>query len=257
MKWDAAQYLKFEAERTQPAADLTARLQLENPKKILDIGCGPGNSTRLLKDKYPSADVFGIDKSPEMIEAAKKSHPDINFQIKDAEAELKETGGGFDVVFSNAAIQWIPNHEKLIPEMMALVNTGGILGVQIPMTDEAPMYEIVQSLLKQPEWENEFASPRIFYNSPQNQYYEILSKLSDKFSIWETIYFHLMPANENILEWYRGTGIRPYLEQLTPEKAERFEKQILEELKKRYPKQSDGTIIMRFPRLFFTAEKRE
>ncbi len=264
MKWDAAQYLKFESERTQPSVDLTARLLLKNPKRILDIGCGPGNSTRLLKNKYPDAAVLGIDKSPEMIETARRNHPDIEFEVRDAGNDLKEIGGGFDIVFSNAAIQWIPNHEKLIPEMMNLLNPCGFLAVQTPMNQNATVNEIIKDLRSKTEWQNKFTFSRVFYNLTPNQYYDILSKISSDFTIWETIYYHKMDSQEDILEWYRGTGLRPYLEQLTDEESEAFEKEIrtlldTEYLNKNgdYSKQSDGTILMKFPRLFFTAQKRE
>lgn len=145
MKWDAGQYLKFETERTQPSVDLISRLTADRPKKILDIGCGPGNSTRLLKKRYPDADLLGIDKSPEMIETAVKDNPDIEFKVADAVTELKNVGNGYDIVFSNAAIQWMPDQEKLLPEMLSLLKTGGTLAVQTPMNQGAPVNEIIKN----------------------------------------------------------------------------------------------------------------
>ena len=118
--WDAAQYLKFGAQRTQPSRDLAARIPLEQPRKIIDIGCGPGNSTEVLRQRFPQADILGVDSSPEMIRAAAQAHPEMDF----------------DVVFSNACIQWIPNHPKLLREMMQLLRPGGILAVQIPINQK-------------------------------------------------------------------------------------------------------------------------
>ncbi|WNY23989.1 Trans-aconitate 2-methyltransferase [Methanimicrococcus hongohii] len=258
MKWDAKQYLKFEKERTQPAVDLINRLTLKNPKRILDIGCGPGNSTRLIKDKYPEAYVLGIDKSPEMIETAKTDNPDIDFLIADAGEELEKTGSGYDIVLSSAAIQWIPNHKELMVKMLSLLNPGGMLAVQVPLTDKMPMYQkIMPDLLASPEWGNEFAVKRFFHTLEAEQYYDLFSEISSDFTMWETVYYHRMDSCENIMEWYRGTGLRPYLEQLTLEKAELFEKEICNQLDEYYSKQIDGAIILKFPRLFFTVKSDE
>ena len=125
--WDAAQYLKFGAQRTQPSRDLAARIPLEQPRKIIDIGCGPGNSTEVLRQRFPQADILGVDSSPEMIRAAAQAHPEMRFQLCDAGTELGTLDRDFDVVFSNACIQWIPNHPKLLREMMQLLRPGGIL----------------------------------------------------------------------------------------------------------------------------------
>ncbi|MDV0445812.1 Trans-aconitate 2-methyltransferase [Methanimicrococcus sp. At1] len=257
MKWDAGQYLKFEKERTQPSADLISRLFVPDPKKILDIGCGPGNSTKLLKNKYPNAEILGIDKSFEMIETAKKTHPDIEFKVADAVTDLKQIGSRYDIIFSNAAIQWMPNHEKLLPEMMALLNSGGILAVQTPLVYEAPMYKIIQNLISEPEWKNKFISPRVFYNLEPGRYYDLFSKTSTEFTMWETVYYHIMDSYEEIVEWYKGSGLRPYLEQLTAEDGEKFESEIRLQMERYYSKQEDGKILMRFPRLFFTVKSED
>ena len=134
MQWDSAAYLRFKAERTQPSIDLVKRIDLEQPRKLLDVGCGPGNSTQVLADAFPNAlRIIGIDSSPEMIEAAKDDHPDMEFRICDA-LNLPSLGeDGFDVVFSNACIQWVPDHPRLIRDMLALLRPGGMLAVQVPM----------------------------------------------------------------------------------------------------------------------------
>jgi len=133
MQWDSAAYLRFKAERTQPSIDLVKRIDLEQPRKLLDVGCGPGNSTQVLADAFPNAlRIIGIDSSPEMIEAAKDDHPDMEFRICDA-LNLPSLGEAwFDVVFSNACIQWVPDHPRLIRDMLALLRPGGMLAVQFP-----------------------------------------------------------------------------------------------------------------------------
>ena len=142
MQWDSAAYLRFKAERTQPSIDLVKRID-----KLLDVGCGPGNSTQVLADAFPNAlRIIGIDSSPEMIEAAKDDHPDMEFRICDA-LNLPSLGeAGFDVVFSNACIQWVPDHPRLIRDMLALLRPGGMLAVQVPMNYQEPIHRIIGEL---------------------------------------------------------------------------------------------------------------
>ncbi|NLM74915.1 MAG: methyltransferase domain-containing protein [Clostridiaceae bacterium] len=118
MDWNSKQYLKFKTERTQPAIDLVNRINLVSPDKILDIGCGPGNSTQVLSDKFPNAYILGVDKSEDMINAAKKNYPDLNFRICDVSSELPQLDSDFDIVFSNACIHWVTDHRKLIENML-------------------------------------------------------------------------------------------------------------------------------------------
>ena len=252
MQWDSAAYLRFKAERTQPSIDLVKRIDLEQPRKLLDVGCGPGNSTQVLADAFPNAlRIIGIDSSPEMIEAAKDDHPDMEFRICDA-LNLPSIGeDGFDVVFSNACIQWIPNHPKLLREMMQLLRPGGILAVQIPINQKEPIHQIIQALAAGEKWKAHFPSPRIFYQLTVSEYYDLLGEITDSFELWETVYMHAMLSHDAIMEWYRGTGLRPYLAALTPELQQEFEKDVLDGVKQAYPVQKDGSVIFPFPRLFF------
>ncbi|WP_337512819.1 methyltransferase domain-containing protein [Ruminococcus sp.] len=174
--WDAAQYLKFGAQRTQPSRDLAARIPLEQPRKIIDIGCGPGNSTEVLRQRFPQADILGVDSSPEMIRAAAQAHPEMRFQLCDAGTELGTLDRDFDVVFSNACIQWIPNHPKLLREMMQLLRPGGILAVQIPINQKEPIHQIIQALAAGEKWKAHFPSPRIFYQLTVSEYYDLLGR---------------------------------------------------------------------------------
>ena len=130
-QWNSQQYLKFEKERTQPAIDLAARIPLEHPQAVLDIGCGPGNSTHVLAQRFPEANILGVDQSLPMLEQAARQYPDLSFRQLDAHTELPTLGQRFDVVFSNACIQWVPDHPRLLREMMALLRPGGVLAVQV------------------------------------------------------------------------------------------------------------------------------
>lgn len=253
--WDSRQYLKFGNERTQPAIDLVNRIQIENPQKILDIGCGPGNSSEVLARRYPRANVLGIDSSPDMIEAAKNNHPNIQFILCDASKDLPTLGQNFDIVFSNACIQWIPNHDKLLKNMMNILKSGGALAIQTPMNYQEPIHQIIKQVTTSEKWAAKFQNPRIFYNLMQREYYDLLSDIASDFYMWQTTYFHRMKSHRDIVEWYRATGMRPYLDTLSEDDKGKFEKDVSDELIRTYPKQKNGEIIFRFPRFFFIAIK--
>lgn len=253
--WSPNQYTKFINERTQPAIDLANKITISNPHKIIDIGCGPGNSTRVLADKFKDAYIVGADNSQNMLDKAKSQNPDLNFMLFDASRDFTEIKERFDVVFSNACIQWIPNHRELIKNMMGILNDGGMLAVQTPMNYQEPIHLIIGELTESRKWKNKFANPRLFHNLTQGEYFDLLSEMTDDFSIWETVYCHRMPTHESIIEWYKGTGLRPYLNELSEHDAEEFEREVYNEVVKAYPIQSNGEIIFRFPRFFFTATK--
>jgi Trans-aconitate methyltransferase len=251
--WDSAQYLKFKNERTQPAIDLVNRISLGNPLKIADIGCGPGNSTQVLAARFPNAKIIGIDSSENMVAAARKQYPGLEFRVGDASGDLTGLGTDFDLVFSNACIQWIEGHERLLPNLMKLLKTGGVLAVQTPMNYEEPIHKLIQRMAASPKWKPFFPHPRIFYNLTQEEYFDLLSEISPDFSIWQTTYFHTMDSHRDIFEWYRSTGLKPYLDVLPEDEKPAFEKEILEGIRAGYPQQRNGKIIFRFPRFFFTA----
>lgn len=255
MSWNSEQYLKFKKERTQPAIDLINRIPVLMPLSIIDIGCGPGNSTERLKMRYPNAAVVGADNSENMLEAAIEKYPDMEFILCDASKDLNNIGRKFDIVFSNACIQWIPDHPKLLREMMSLLKEGGALAVQIPMNYDEPIHRIIGEAVKSEKWRDKFNDPRHFYTLSCGEYYDILAEISTDFSMWQTTYFHRMKSHSDIMEWYKSTGLRPYLEALSPADKSEFEKDIFREVEKAYPKQANGEIIFRFPRLFFISIK--
>jgi trans-aconitate 2-methyltransferase len=256
MNWSSEQYLKFKTERTQPAIDLVNRILMDNPRKIIDIGCGPGNSTQVLKSKFPDAYILGVDKSEDMVLSAKSNYPEIDFKICDVSVELSRFNGEFDIVFSNACIQWIPEHNILLKNLLNLLHENGILAVQIPMNNHEPIHKIIGELVTSDKWKEYFKNPRIFYTLSQSEYYDLLSELSGDFHIWDTVYYHVMKSHQDILEWYRGTGLRPYLDILPEDKKREFEEELMGKLKIGYPKQTNGDIIFRFPRFFFTAHPK-
>jgi trans-aconitate 2-methyltransferase len=256
MAWDSGQYLKFEVERTQPARDLAARIAVGDVRDVLDVGCGPGNSSRVLAERFPGARVRGIDSSPEMIAAAAAKHGDLEFSLCDAGKDLGKLGRTFDVVFSNACIQWIPDHPKLVRDMLGLLRPGGVLAVQTPMNYDEPIHKIIAGLVAGEKWQGAFASPRIFYNLRPGEYFDLLAEAAGDFTLWQTTYYHVLRSHADIMEWYRGTGLRPYLSALPEADRAAFEADVFAEVITQYPKQRDGRIIFRFPRFFFTARPK-
>lgn len=253
-QWDSNQYLKFKSERTQPAIDLAKRIDVGEPENILDIGCGPGNSTSVLKKIFPNAHILGVDNSENMIKKARESYPDLDFRICDVTAEADKLGG-YDVIFSNACLQWIPNHKEFIPMIFNKLNKNGVLAVQIPMNGEETLFKIMSEVISEPKWN--FSSMNVETNETllPEEYFDILSSCTDNFDIWETVYYHNMPSVESMVEWIKGTRLRPYLNVLDKEKAEMLEKEIAGRAEKVYRVRENGGIIFRFRRFFFTAKK--
>lgn len=254
-KWDGERYDRFSQERTQPAHDLARAIPLTAPKKIIDIGCGTGNSTAALRARFPQADIVGADYSEEMLATARSKYPDMTFIPFDATKDFSSLRREYDVVFSNACIQWVPDHPTLLRNMMNILVPGGVLAVQIPMNHQEPIHQIVASLVQGARWREKFHHPRIFYQLSQEAYFDLLSGLARDFSLWQTTYFHRMPSHDSIMDWYKGTGLRPYLASLDAADAAAFEAEVFAQVQAAYPEQANGEIIFRFPRFFFIATK--
>lgn len=253
--WSSQEYLRFKNERTQPAIDLVNKIPMTNPKSIIDIGCGPANSTNVLHERFYNAKILGIDNSEDMINTAREEYPQIEFMLCDAGKELNVINERFDIVFSNACIQWILDHKNLLKSMMNLLNEDGFMAVQIPMNYDEPIHKIIGTLAESEKWKDKFDNPRIFYNLTPSEYYDLLSEISYDFNIWNTTYFHRMTSHQSIMDWYKGTGLRPYLNALNYVDRANFEYDVLDEIIKEYPAQKNGEIIFKFPRLFFIAKK--
>ena len=254
-EWDAHLYSKFERERTLPARDLCAAIALERAERIIDIGCGIGNSTAVLKARYPDARVTGADLSESMLAAARQSHPELDFIRFDASKDFGRLESGYDIVFSNACIQWIPDHPVLLRNMLGALKAGGVLAVQTPMIDDEPIHRIITEIAASARWRARFPQQQTFHNLTQEQYFDELAAISSDFSVWQTTYCHRMPSHRHILDWYKSTGLRPYLSLLNAADAAAFEAEVLAGVTAAYPIQANGEIIFRFPRFFFTAVK--
>ena len=256
MSWNPSLYLKFQSERTQPSIDLAGRIILENPKDIIDLGCGPGNSTEILSKRWPDAEISGLDSSATMIEKARHDFPSIEWIHDDAAKFVPSKK--YDLIFSSAALQWIPGHKSLLPQLYGWLKPGGVLAVQVPANNQSALHLAMIKVSRTEKWYDftKNCESLIFYHSP-DFYYEILSQLTADLNIWETTYYHIMESHMALIEWYRSTGMRTYLESLPDDISRKeFESEILEEILTSFPLQADNKVIYPFRRLFFLARKK-
>lgn len=255
--WNPELYLQFSKERGKPIIDLINSLEEFNPQKIADIGCGPGNSTQKLIDNWPESDVVGFDSSPKMIEKAKNDVKDASFEIR--KIVSGEPFGSFDLVFSNAAIQWIPDHEGLFESFYRSLNIKGRVAIQLPMFYDMPLGIIIKNVAESPRWNSKLREVvNSKYMHKYTRYYNILSNTGFKnINMWQTTYYHVFPSHDTIYEMISGTGLRPYLDKLNKEELEDFIKLVKEEIESNYMEQDNGNVILPFIRLFLTGERVE
>lgn len=251
--WDAEQYLKFGGERTQPVRDLICRILLENPPLIMDLGCGPGNSTAELRTRWPGSRIVGLDSSLEMIARARRSYAQGEWQVGDATCWIAEEP--FSLVFSNAMLHWVHDHERVCPRLLDQVAPGGALAIQVPAHYDSPLHREILDVSRDPAWTGRMDGARAaLTNHPPEFYYDLLGPRARRLDLWQTTYYHVLAGPEGVLEWFRGSGLRPFLEALADDEERlRFEALLLERYKSTYPRRADGRILFPFLRLFFVA----
>jgi trans-aconitate 2-methyltransferase len=253
MAWDPTHYMKFGDERTRPSVDLAARIKVENPTQIVDLGCGPGNSTQILRQKWPQARVLGVDNSPEMLKAAAESYPDQEWMLADiASWQPAQT---FDVIFSNATLQWLPDHRTLARRLLSLFSSGGALAFQIPSATFATIRTLIYDISREATWNARMDVPRKAHTMESPAfYYDALVDVASELDLWETDYQHVLPSRSAVVDWISSTGLRPFLAVLDTEK-ERSE--FLAELHRRvadsYALRADGKVLFPFRRTFVIA----
>jgi len=253
--WSAEQYLKFEDERTRPSRDLLARVPLAAPRKIVDIGCGPGNSTELLVRRWPDAEVIGIDTSADMLRQARERLPQQTF----VEANVAHwvPPEGTDVLFANAIFQWVPGHLKQLQRLLDKLPAGGVLALQIPDSLEEPAHILMREVARQGPWAQQLSErARVRDELPAaGGYYDALHPLCTRLEIWHTIYYHVLADAAAIVEWVKGTGLRPFLEMLEAPERKQYLAEYTARVAGAYLPQADGKVLFRFPRLFIVAVK--
>jgi trans-aconitate 2-methyltransferase len=254
--WSASQYRKFEDERTRPARDLLAQVPLERPLEIVDMGCGPGNSTELLAERYGPARVIGVDTSPDMLVAARKRLAKVDFVEGDAASWKPEKP--VDLIYGNAVFQWLPDHDALFPRLMGELKPGGVLALQMPDNRREPSHIAMGEAALAGPWAQAYRGrePGRETLPPPSHYYDLLAPLSARVEIWHTIYYHPLADAAAIVEWVKGTGLRPYLDPLSETERAGFLADYLARIARAYPPLADGRVLLRFPRLFIVATRR-
>lgn len=254
--WDAKQYLRFNDQRTRPCRELVARIAIDAPTRVIDLGCGPGNSTAVLAERWPDSGLTGLDSSPEMIAAARKVYPHRTWCIGDIASWVDQNDQTYDIVFSNAALQWVDDHPLLFPKLLARVATGGALAIQMPANYDAPAHSIMKELAASPAWRDHFPAGGIreWHVHDLATYYDILAPIVAAVDFWQTEYQHIMADATGIVEWYKGTGLRPFLDALANDQQRAdFTAQYLERIQQAYPVRKDGRVIFPFRRMFLIA----
>lgn len=254
MRWDPALYGRYADERSRPFFELTARIAAESPATVVDLGCGSGELTVALSARWPAATVRGLDASPEMIDRAPQDGR-VSFAVADAR-DFDATGT--DVLVSNAMLQWVPGHARLLRAWAEQLNPGGWLAFQVPANFDAPSHRLMRELADSPAWrdrldgvlrhEDAVASP--------TEYLDLLAGRGMRVDAWQTEYQHVLGGDDPVLEWVRGTGLRPVLAALSDAQAAQFSGEYAHALRLAYPRRPYGTVFS-FARTFVVAHKPE
>lgn len=261
MHWDSGQYLKFGEARTQASRDLARRVRQRLPQaaRILDLGCGPGNSTAVLADLWPRAAITGLDASATMLDAARQNCPQVRFIHSELVAWLDTSTEAFDLVFSNSALQWVPDYAALLPRLLDRVAPGGALAFQVPANWNAAVCQLPRDIAASANWQAFFAgvSHDEWQARELTDFYDRLAPHAADLELWETEYVQVMDDAAAIVEWYKGSGLRPYLETLPDDDVrQRFLASYLEGLRAAYPPRASGRILFPFRRRFVIAWAR-
>lgn len=249
-EWDPAQYARYAEQRLQPALDLIHRIPLDFPDSIVDLGCGRGNVAPHLIETWPDVSYLGIDVDQHMLAAARTGHPNLRFE--QGNIATWEADEPVDLVFSNAAIHWVPDHHTLLPRLMAQLRGGGALAVQIPYTYSMPVH--VQMRAQAEEWAGPLEGFRIDWPVLElDDYYRLLAPMATELHLWETTYVQVLSGDHAAFEWIRGSGLRPYLQRLAGNDLHEFENEFRQRMDDAYPVESDGNTLLPYRRLFFVA----
>ena len=256
MTWSARQYVAFENERTRPVRDLLAAVPTRNVHVAVDIGCGPGNSTELLRARFPNATVAGLDGSADMLDAARKRLPDVRFDEVDIASWTDP--GPFDVILANAVLQWLPDHAQLLPALVGKLASQGSLAVQMPDNLDEPAHVLMREAAANGPWSAKLegvAARRAPRYGPR-WYYELLQPLCGSVHVWTTTYHHRLEGGaQGVVEWFKGSGLRPFLDPLDEAERVAYLDRYTRAVEQAYPPLADGAVLLPFPRLFIVATR--
>jgi trans-aconitate 2-methyltransferase len=253
--WNPDLYLKFSDQRARPAADLIAQIRLENPRRIIDLGCGTGNSTEQVHAHWPQAEIAGLDSSASMLKQAAERHPD--WQWIESDIEHWKPNGVFDLIFSNAVLHWLGDHRSLFPGLFQHVGPEGAMAIQMPNNFHSAAHQAMKKVAGDSRWAASLTNVSEKYGvQPVAFYYDVLRKIAKHLDIWETEYLQIMDGPRAVHEWVRSTGMRAYLERLSNDgqRAE-FERLCLEEIERAYRPDDQGRVLFPFKRIFIVAYK--
>jgi trans-aconitate 2-methyltransferase len=253
MSWDPTLYLSFGDHRTRPAADLLARVPLKAPGRIIDLGCGPGNSTALLAARWPKARLTGMDNSEDMLAEASASGVPATWLLADLAGWRAD--GAYDLIFANATLQWMGDQENLLPRLMGFVAPGGAFAFQVPVNTDAPSHALMREVAADPRWREKLANVREIQRGTASRYYDILGPHAAALDIWQTEYLHVLEGEDAVYRWVSATGLRPFVQSLEGSAREDFISAFKEKLRAAYPRRADGTTLFSFQRLFAVALK--
>ncbi len=254
MPWDPARYLGFDSERLRPALDLLARVPLEAPGGVVDLGCGPGHVTRILQARWPAAQVLGVDRSPEMLARAAADGPGLAWRQADlATWAPKEP---VDLLYANASLHWLEDHATLFPRLMGFLKPGGCLAVQMPRNHDRPSHQAAFAVAGEGPWRDRLEP--LLRRQPVSEpeaYLEWLAPGAATLDIWETDYLHRLEGPDPVVAWTRGSLLVPLLEVLEPGEREAFLAAYRDRLRAAYPIDASGRTSFRFRRLFIVARR--
>jgi trans-aconitate 2-methyltransferase len=254
--WNPELYRRFEDERTRPARELLARVELTNAARVYDLGCGPGNSTELLLERFPTAQVIGTDNSETMLESARQRLPACRFELSDI-AQWQPADAP-DLIYANAALQWVADHETLVPRLFKLLAPGGVLAIQMPDNRDEPTHHLMREVATLDPWASSIGNAAAIRTKilALNAYYDLLAADAAEVDVWRTAYQHPMDTPAAIVEWVRSTGLRPFIDPLSPAYRDGFLAEYERRIARAYPPRSDRRLLLAFPRLFIVARRR-
>jgi trans-aconitate 2-methyltransferase len=252
--WSANLYLRYEAERTRPAIDLLNRTRGDTIERIVDLGCGPGNSTELLVNRFPQADILGVDSSEDMLAKARVRLPGVAFEK--AKVEHWRSPRPVDLIFANAVLQWVPRHIEVMVGLMSQLAPGGRLAVQVPDNFDEPSHVLMRKIAAEAPFRETLADAggREAIGTFVDYYAALLPHSAD-IDVWRTIYAHALKGPDAIVEWLQSTGLRPFLAPLSAAQRATFLARYGEAIAAAYPPLADGRVLLPFPRLFIVATK--
>ncbi|QEI09069.1 trans-aconitate 2-methyltransferase [Pigmentiphaga aceris] len=253
MTWSAKQYSAFENERTRPVRDLVAALPSQDVRVAVDLGCGPGNSTEVLAARFPDATVTGLDSSEDMVAAARKRLPALNFDVADIGTWAPSQQ--YDVILANASLQWLPDHATLYPQLLGKLAKGGHLAIQTPDNLEEPAHRLARETAANGPWAGKIGGIKHPPRHSASFYYELLREHGSHVDVWRTTYMHPLAGAAAVVEWFKGSALLPYLAQLDADESKAFLASYQAAIADAYPALKDGTVLLPFPRLFIVARR--